>query len=211
MTAFFPYASLVTCVLQLGTRRPPPSSYMSIWASASRLASSSKCLRVNGTGLLVSESSAKLFAQIRESSTTNPSLHEPKKLDIPARSLKQRRKQRKRFFNPPPKSLGLPTAVEYDSSSFRASVKGKGKSPAKIVVASPPLQNLKHNPLPRSVSPSIVKAKVRKRNLKIRSSSVSTAGDLIHFAAQTGACANSGFFSQIHPLNLRQQQQEKTF
>jgi len=210
VTTFFSYASFVTGVLQLGTRRPPPSSHMSIWASASRLASSSQCLR--GTGLLISESSAKVFAQIRcESSATNSSLHEPKKLEIPARSLKQRRKQRKRFLDPPLKSLGLPTAVEYDSSSFRTSVKGKGKSPAKTVVASPPLQNLKHNPLPRSLSPSIVKAKVRKRKFKTRSSSVSTAGDLIHFTTQTRACTNSGSFSQTHLLNLRQQQQEKTF
>lgn len=169
---------------------------MNVWASASRLASSSQCLR--GPGLLIAESSAKVFVQIRcESSTTNPLLHKPKKLEIPSHSPKYRRKQRKKALASdswPSTSLSLPTAVDYGSSGFHASAKRKDKTLAKIAVAAPPLQNWKHNPLSRSLSPSIAKAKVRKRKFKKRSSSVSTAGDLIHFATQTGACANSGFF-----------------
>jgi hypothetical protein len=69
--------------------------------------------------------------------------------------------------------------VDYDSSGFHASVKRKDKMFAKIVVAAPPLQN---SLLSRSPSPSIVKAKVRKRKFKIKSSPVSTSGDLMHFA-----------------------------
>ena len=173
---------------------------MNVWASASRLASSSQCLR--GPGYSIAESSAKAFVQVRcESSTTNPSQHNPQKLGIPSHS---RRRQRKKVLSSnslPSTSRSLPTAVNYNSSSFHAS-----KTLAKIMVAAPPLQNGKHNLLSRYLSLSIVKAKVRKRKSKRRSSSVSTAGDFIHFATQTAACANSGFFSQIYPLNLLRQQ-----
>ena len=174
---------------------------MNVWAS--RLASSSQCLR--GTGLLIAESSAKAFAHIRcESSLTNPSLHDSKKLEIPSFSPKQRRKQRKKAFsnNSSPSTLrDLPTAVDYDSSSFHSSVKGKEKLPAKIVVTAP---NWKHHPPPRSLSPAIVKTKVRKRKFKRKSSSISTAGDLIHFVTHAGEYANSEPFSQMY---LRQRRQ----
>ncbi|KIM43393.1 hypothetical protein M413DRAFT_444219 [Hebeloma cylindrosporum] len=143
---------------------------MNVWASASRLASSSKCLR--GTGLLISESSAKVLSQIRcVSSATNSPFHEPKKLEVPPLSPKKRRKQRKKgsaSHSLASASPGLPTAVQYNASSFQSSLKGKEKPPAKIVVAAAPLlQNWKHNHLlSRSLSPAVVKAKVRKRKVK---------------------------------------------
>jgi len=181
-----------------------PSSYMNVWAS--RLASSSQCLR--GTGLLMAESSAKAFAHIRcGSSSTNPSLHDSKKPEIPSFSPKQRRKQRKKAFPnniSPSTPRNLPTAVNYDSSSFHSSVKGKKKLPAKVVLGAPQLPNWKHHPPSRSLSPAIVKTKVRKRKFKRKSSSVTTAGDLIHFARQTGEYAKSGPFPQMH---LRQRHQ----